>query len=82
MSLELTTEEEIVEMINSLRSGTAAGYDNILTCITSPFAEQTLENSQLVTKPRNFFNTLSYDVRNASSVSLFQSKLKKYLFSS
>jgi hypothetical protein len=29
MSLELTTEEEIVEIINSLRSGTAAGYDNI-----------------------------------------------------
>jgi hypothetical protein len=26
----------------------------ILTCITSPFAEQTLENSQLVTKPRHF----------------------------
>ncbi len=29
MSLELTTEEEIVEIINLLRSGTAAGYDNI-----------------------------------------------------
>ena len=29
ISLELTTEEEIVEIINSLRSGTAAGYDNI-----------------------------------------------------
>ena len=29
MSLELTTEEEIVEIINLLRSGTAAGCDNV-----------------------------------------------------
>jgi hypothetical protein len=48
-----------------------------------PFAEQTLENSPAVSyQAPKMFKTLSCDIRNASSVSLFQSKLKKYLFSS
>ncbi len=40
-----------------LRTSQVHNYNTvhvILTCITSLFAEQTLENSQLVTKPRNF----------------------------
>ena len=46
-----------------------------------PFCRTNIRKFSVSYQAPKFFNTLSYDVRNASSVSLFQSKLKKYLFS-
>ena len=44
-----------------------------------PFCRTNIRKCSVVYQAPQFFNTLSDDIRDASTVSLFQSKLKKYL---